>query len=80
MMVRMRRCCEHTMRLDFRLTQVVDVCLVVLGVVELHDLGRDCWLESIVAVRKLGQGVLVCGGCARGRGGQVGLESAACLR
>ncbi len=43
--------------------KVVDVKLVVLCVVNGHDLLRDGGLEGVVAVRKLGKGVLrhVCG-------------------
>ena len=38
----------------------IDVCLVMLVMVQLHDLCDDVWLECIVAVRQVGEGV-----CAR---------------
>lgn len=45
--------------------EVVDVRVVVLGVVDLHDLSRNCWLKGIVVVGELGEGVLQ----AQGAGG-----------
>merc|ERR1719422_1463919 len=38
--------------------EVVHVGLVVLAVVDLHNLGGDHWLQSVVVVRKIRQGVL----------------------
>ena len=38
--------------------EVVDVGLVMLAVVELHDLGADDGLQGIVIVGKVGQAVL----------------------
>ena len=43
--------------------QAVDVGLVVLGVVDLHDLAADRRLQRLVLIRQLGQGVFVCRGC-----------------
>ena len=48
--------CFHELLL--RLVQHVDVNLVVLLVVDLHDLSRDDWFQSIVVVRQIRKGVL----------------------
>lgn len=43
-----------------RSVEGIDVCFMVLIVVEPHDLCNNVWLERIVAVREVGEGV-----CAR---------------
>lgn len=44
----------------------IDICFVVLVVVQSHYLRDDVWLERIVAVREIGEGV--CAGHCAGRG------------
>ena len=46
----------------------IDICFMVLVVVQFHDLCDDVWFERIIGVREVGEGV-----CARhdvGRGGR----------
>jgi hypothetical protein len=50
-------------QLFFKKVEVVDVCLMMLGVVDLHNFSRDVRLEGIVIVRKIGQGMLLAGDC-----------------
>lgn len=53
----------------------VDICLVVLCVVESHDLLGDEWLESIVGVGERREGVLSRhGGCGERRGAKVSYD------
>lgn len=39
--------------------QVVDVCGVVLAVVQLHDLRTDVWLQGPIVVGEVGERVLL---------------------
>lgn len=69
---------ECLAELLFSGVETVDVGLMVLGVVKLHDLGRNGGLECTIVVREVGKGVLATNrGGASGKGAKGGsLESA----
>lgn len=67
--------CQRLLVLLLRHVEVVDICGVVLAVVQLHDLGVDVGLQSAIVVGQVREGVLLPGHQAPQGGYQLGPAS-----